>query len=391
MTKKLSLVILFCLFCISLNFCGKTAGNKSISGDTLKPVKNYDTITISATGDLMCHEPEIKDARTNDGYDFTHMFELIKPYIEKADLAFGNFETVLAGADKKFTGYPTFNSPDEFAEAIKFAGFDALTTANNHCLDRSFAGVQRTANKLNELGFIQTGTFANEDESNTIPIINEKGVKIAFLAYTFGTNGISTPSGKEFSVNYINTVKIGNDVKSARALGCDIVIAFMHWGEEYQRTPNKSQVKVAEEMINAGVDIILGSHPHVIQPMETRTVAAESGKTKKIFIIYSMGNFLSNQRKKYTDSGVIVNLRLIKDLKTGIVVIDKVSFVPTYVSLISGKYTILPVWKSIQAVQNKMTDSPYYFPSDYSRLKEVWSETTNHLTNEECNIYPDEE
>ena len=139
-----------------------------------------------------------------------------------------------------------------------------------------------------------------------------------------------------------------------------------------------------------GVDIVFGSHPHVIQPMETRTVSDSDNREKKVFIIYSMGNFISNQRKRYTDSGVIVNLQLIKNKKSNQTVIGKIDFVPTYVSTSTGSFKILPVQETIYAVENNLTDSRYYFPSDYSRIKEVWSETTNHLTNEKYEIYPAE-
>lgn len=356
--------------------------------DTLK----IDTIWISAVGDLMCHGGQLEDARNSDGsYDFTHMFSLIKPMISEVDLAFANFETVLAGADKKFTGYPTFNSPDEFAYAIKNAGFDVLTTANNHCLDRGFQGLSRTINVLEELGFYRTGTFSTEEESNQILIINVKGIRLAVLAYTYGTNGINPPSDKKFSVAYINTTKMKEDIIGAKKLGVDKVIVCIHWGEEYQRYPNSTQKKIATELFENGADIIFGSHPHVIQPMEVKTVVDENGKEKKVFIIYSMGNFISNQRKKYTDSGVIVRLRLIKNGKTGETIIDKIDYIPTYVSVKSGKFRILPVLEALKAIEEKNTNSDYYFPSDYSRLKEVWNETTSHLTSEEYNIFPVEE
>ncbi|MCX7833620.1 MAG: CapA family protein [Ignavibacteria bacterium] len=393
--KKIFFSVFFVLFLVYGIFsCAYSDKNNKFSKATNNNLDTIriDTIWISAVGDLMCHGAQLDDARKSDGsYDFNHMFFLIKPIISNVDLAFGNFETVLAGADKKFTGYPTFNSPDEFAQAIKEAGFDVLTTANNHCLDRGFQGLSRTIDILEELGFYRTGTFATEEESNQILIINVKDIRLAVLAYTYGTNGINPPSGKQFSVAYINTSKMKEDIVGAKKLGVDKVIVCIHWGEEYQRYPNTMQKKIATELFEAGADIIFGSHPHVIQPMEVKTVIDENGKQKKVFIIYSMGNFISNQRKRYTDSGVIVRLRLIKNKNTGETIIDKIDYIPTYVSVKSGNFKILPVFNAIKAIEKKETDSKYYFSSDYNRLKEVWNETTSHLTNEEYNIFPLEE
>jgi poly-gamma-glutamate synthesis protein (capsule biosynthesis protein) len=356
--------------------------------DSLKKIPEQDTIWISAAGDLMCHGAQLSDARRTNGYDFSHMFDVIAPIVDWANLTFGNFETVTAGADKNFTGYPTFNTPDDFAFSIKKAGFDVLTTANNHCLDRGFAGIQRTIEVLNECGAMQTGTAASEEHSNEVLVINEKGVRIAVLAYTFGTNGINPPSGKEYCVNYINLQKMKEDVSAAKNLGVDKIVVCIHWGTEYERNPNSGQKKVADELFDMGVDIIFGSHPHVIQPMETRTITDEKGNPKKVFIIYSMGNFISNQRKRYTDSGVIVSLQLIKNNKTGITIINTIDYTPTYVSTAGNSFKVIPVRESIYAVKNNLTNSRYYFPGDYSRLLEVWDETTSHLTNETYDIYP---
>lgn len=390
--KRLSayFAILFLIIPL-LTSCGFT-DIKLQQKDSVKSVEQekvfFDTVRISSVGDLMCHGGQLKDARQSNGeYDFVPVFKLIKPFIEDVNLAFANFETVMAGG--KYTGYPTFNTPDSYAEALKFAGFDVLTTANNHCLDRGFDGLVKTINKINNLELYQTGTFASEEESNRILIVNEKDIRIAVLAYTYGTNGINPPKGKGWSINPINTSRMKNDIVSAKNLGVDKIVVCIHWGEEYQRTPNKNQKKIASELFDAGADIIFGSHPHVIQPMETLTVKDEKGKDKKVFIIYSMGNFVSNQRKRYTDSGVIVRLQLIKERISGETVIGRIEYIPTYVSVANG-FRILPVQEAINAVENKITDSPYYFPGDYSRLKEVWGETTSHLTNPECDIYPAE-
>ena len=346
-----------------------------------------DTIWVSCVGDLMSHGAQLIDAKKGNGYDFNHMFSAITPFTSFADLTLGNFETVTAGAENGFTGYPAFNTPVEFAEAIKEAGFDVFTTANNHCLDRGFLGIERTISALNNLNVYQTGTFSTESESEKILIVEVKNIKLAILAYTYGTNGINPPSGKSWSVNYINSSNMKRDVESAKSLGADKIIACVHWGDEYQRTPNQKQISVANELFGYGVDIIFGSHPHVIQPMETKTVLDDQGKQKKVFIIWSMGNFISNQRKRYTDSGVIINICLVKNLITEETKIDKIDYIPTYVSNLNG-FSILPVYESIKSIEENDKESPFYSPSNFSRLKEVYIETTSHLTNEKEGIYP---
>jgi len=390
--KRLSayFAVLFLLLPV-LTSCGFSDKQQQVK-DTVKTIEHskvvYDTIWISSVGDLMCHGGQLEDARQSNGeYDFIPVFSPIKPFIEDVNLAFANFETVMAGG--KYTGYPTFNTPDSYAEALKFAGFDVLTTANNHCLDRGFDGLAKTVEKINKMGFYHTGTFSTEDENNQILIINEKDIRIAVLAYTYGTNGINPPRGKEWCINPINTSRMRDDIAAAKSFGVDKVVVCIHWGEEYQRKPSGNQKKIANELFEAGADIIFGSHPHVIQPMETLTVKDDKGKDKKVFIIYSMGNFVSNQRKKYTDSGVIVKVQIIRERISGETVIGKIEYIPTYVSVANG-FRILPVREAINAIESKDTESPYYFSGDFSRLKEVWKETTSHLTNPECDIYPAE-
>jgi len=390
--KRLSVLISIIFLLIPLFFsCADTHRERQVQ-DTVKTNVNsnvvYDTIWISSVGDLMCHGGQLDDARQSDGnYNFIPVFKTIKPFIEDVNLAFANFETVMAGG--KYTGYPTFNTPDSYAEALKISGFDILTTANNHCLDRGYDGLVKTIEKIRKMGFYQTGTFATEDESNEILIINEKDIRLAILSYTYGTNGINPPKGKGWCVNLINTARMKEDIAAAKKFGVDKIIVVIHWGEEYQRTPNNNQKRIAGELFDAGADIIFGSHPHVIQPMETLTVKDDKGKDKKVFIIYSMGNFVSNQRKKYTDSGVIVKVQIIRERISGETVIGRIEYIPTYVSVANG-FRILPVREAINAIESKDTESPYYFSGDFSRLKEVWKETTSHLTNPECDIYPAE-
>lgn len=359
----------------------------STKTDSFKSVKQFDTLWIASVGDLMCHSQQYAEAQTNVGYDFTYVYTAIQPFINSVDLTFGNLETVTAGPEQRFTGYPKFNTPVEYIEALKYAGFDVITTANNHSLDRSFTGIERTIDALENNNFPHTGTFKTEEDSKNALILTTKGIKLAILAYTFGTNGINPPSGKEFSVNIIDENKMQQDIVRAKESNPDKIVVFLHWGEEYQRQPNSFQTRIADFLFNTGVDIIFGSHPHVIQPMELKTISDAKGKSKEVFIIYSMGNFISNQRKRYTDSGVIVRLKLVKNIKTGETQFGEIDYIPTYVSVSNG-FRILPVRESILDTEDNKTDSPNYSPSDYSRLKQVWEETTDHLNIPDKNIYP---
>lgn len=379
-------------FCINFVFsysCNNQSTHKKVFSqpDSLKlsdtvPAVLYDTIWIASVGDLMCHSQQFQEARTSDGYDFSYVYTAIKPYLSNAELCFGNLETVTAGNENRFTGYPAFNTPVEYLDALKFAGFDVITTANNHSLDRSFTGVERTIDALLDRGFYQTGTFKTEEESKKILIVTAKNISIAVLAFTYGTNGIRAPAGKEFCVNYINDKLMKEQIDKAKSLGADKIAVFIHWGTEYQRTPSSEQKRIADFLFSEGVDLIFGSHPHVIQPLEVRNDLG-----KKQFIIYSMGNFISNQRKKYTDSGVIIRVQLIKNRKSKEVIIGEINYIPTYVST-SGGFKILPVKDALQAIENNLTEKESYSPADYTRLKQVWQETTSHLTDSDNNIFP---
>jgi len=397
-TTKVSFMLLIIYFVFISNRISTGSYEHSYFRDSLNKIDSIktaldneiDTLWISAAGDLMCHVAQLNDASAGNGkYDFFHMFEIIKPFTDLTHITFANLETVTAGASKNFTGYPTFNSPDEYVLAIVNAGFDALVTANNHCLDRGFYGIEKTIELLDECGIYHTGTFKNEEESNKILVIEQNKFRIALLAYTYGTNGIPVPKGKEFSVNYINLEKMKSDIEKAKETLSDKIVVFLHWGEEYQRYPNKHQKNIADELFDAGADIIFGSHPHVLQPMETRIIEKNENQ-KKVFIIYSLGNFISNQRKKYTDNGVIVNLQLIKNHRTKETVINIIDYVPVYVSTSGGKFRVIPVRESLYAIENEIKESRYYFPSDYPRLKSIWEESTEHLTNTDCEIYPAE-
>jgi poly-gamma-glutamate capsule biosynthesis protein CapA/YwtB (metallophosphatase superfamily) len=337
-------------------------------------------MTLRAVGDILMHMPLVDSAAKADGtYDFTQLFEDIKPYLEGADIVTANLETTISNDEKGYGGYPMFRTPEALLSALQYAGFNLLTTANNHTLDGREFGVHHTLDKLDEYGFLHTGSARSQEERDQVLIVETNDIKAAFLAYTYGTNGMEVTIPEEnlpFTVNYIDRDKIEEDIKKAKEAGAEVLIVSIHWGDEYVRTPNSFQVETADFLFSQGVDIILGCHPHVLQPMEKRIVTLEDGTEKEGFIIYSLGNFVSNQRDRYRDSGVIIELEIIKDYDQDTIEIGEITYTPTWVHRFQENgtlnFSVLPVGQFINGEQG--LDS-----SAQARVQEVWAETTEHL------------
>jgi poly-gamma-glutamate synthesis protein (capsule biosynthesis protein) len=310
-------------------------GLKSQEVDTLR-------LSLVFAGDIMGHDEQIAGAWEPDHkvYNYEPTFRYVKPFIEQADIAIGNLEVTLAGPPYK--GYPQFSSPDALALAARDAGFDVFIQANNHALDRGQRGFKRTLNLLDSLQIIHTGTFADDlDRRQKYPLILEKnGIRIALLNYTYGTNGITIPG--PFIINRIDTVQIIKDLDKARTAKPDYIIVTLHWGEEYQRFENRQQQKLASFILLNGADAIIGSHPHVVQPARLYP-GTDSAKDK--IVVFSMGNFVSNQRAQYKDGGIIADLHLVK--YAGHTSVERFTYLPTWVYRedLPGKsnFYILPV------------------------------------------------
>jgi poly-gamma-glutamate synthesis protein (capsule biosynthesis protein) len=286
-------------------FYGKiTACNDSICEN----YANDNEITLIFVGDVMQHSTQFNGALRTDGvYDFEPCFRLIKDEILSADLAVANLEVPLAG--KPYSGYPTFSSPDEIAMDLKNTGFDILLTANNHACDKGAKGMKRTIDILDSFDIVHTGIFRNKDErAEKYPlIVSVKNFRIAILNYTYGTNGMSPVP---LLINMIDSARIIEDIKTAKLSSPDIIIAFMHWGNEYERYPGTEQKKLTDMLFLNGANLVIGAHPHVIQPMEKRYSA--DGRCDKL-VAYSLGNFVSNQPYKNTDGGAILKVSMVKD------------------------------------------------------------------------------
>ncbi|MBT8383676.1 MAG: CapA family protein [Ignavibacteria bacterium] len=336
------------------------------------------TASICFVGDLMCHSTQFNYARVGaDTFDFTGVYSEVKPYLQSANLTIGNLETVIAGKKKGFSGYPYFNAPDDFIYALKDAGFDLLITANNHSLDQGWGGVKRTIDVINKNKIHRTGTYTSQEDSDSIRIFMINSIKVAILAYTEHTNDVSFPKGKDFIVKLIDVKQIENDIKKARSKNVDMVLVHLHYGPEYNREPSAYQKEIVQKTILFGADIIIGGHPHVVQPFDF--FESNNSKIDSGFIAYSMGNFISNQRWRYSDAGVILNIQLAKNRFTDSVFISDVNYLPTWVfkgNTENGrKYIILPS-------QLSESDSVYSYltKKDKRLMREAFEDTKEIIT-----------
>ena len=278
----------------------------------LLPISIYgqqpQSLSMLFVGDLMQHQAQIDAARRGDGrYDYSHCFSLVKDDIARADLAIGNLEVTLGG--EPYRGYPQFSAPDDYLFALKEVGFDILATANNHSLDRHRRGLERTLMLVDSAGLIALGTYRDAaDRAKRYPLVVEKnGLRIALLCATYGTNGIATTPPN--IVNSLDRVELAADIRRARAMCPDAIIAIVHWGDEYQRQPNAQQRDLARWLIGEGVDHVIGSHPHVVQPIEL--VPSDEYPTQHA-VVYSLGNYVSNMSIAHGDVGAAVWLTLEK-------------------------------------------------------------------------------
>lgn len=305
------ILLLSVLFFAQFSCAGNTrqqVNNVGISNDS---TIHTDTLSLLFAGDLMQHQTQIDAALTTNGYDYSSYFRYIKDEISSVDLAIGNLEVTLGG--KPYRGYPAFSAPDEYLASIHDAGFDVLIIANNHCLDSGRKGLERTIHLLDSLNIPHAGTYINATErEKQYPLMLEKnGFRIALLNYTYGTNGIKVTSPN--IVNYIDTTIIAKDIQASKEKNPDAIIACMHWGIEYESLPNKEQIFLTDWLLQKGVTHVIGSHPHVVQPMEVRQ---DSLTGNKHLVVYSLGNFISNMSARRTDGGLMVKMELVKDSTT---------------------------------------------------------------------------
>lgn len=338
--------------------------------------------TLMAIGDTLCHNTQYWDAYNSETkeYDFSYVYEDIKYYTKVADITVGSLETTFAGEDKGYSNYPTFNSPDSLATSLKKIGVDIISLAGNHALDYGYSGLCRTIDVLDESDISHLGTYKTEEEQEKLLIKNVKGVKIAFINYTYGTNGIPVPSDKKYCLNLIDKNLISKQIEKAKEQNVDMIVACMHWGTEYKTVANNEQKELADYLFKNGVDIIIGNHPHVLEPMEKKTITLDDGTTKDVFVVYALGNFTADQRDEITRDSAILNLNITKNLD-GKISINKVNYVPIYMykdtNAKTHKFKILDIKKCIS--QYESGDTSYISSTLYKNLKTQLEKITNIL------------
>lgn len=275
-------------FCLYSNFfvLNKVESIKAVESH---PQKKEYQFNLFMVGDALIHESVYYDARLNNGgYDFKPMIELIKPISSKYDLAYYNQETILGGKNIPYSNYPRFNSPQEVGDAMIDAGFDLVSLATNHTMDKGEQGVLESKKYWNSKeNIITAGSYISQEERDKVHIYEKNGIKYAFFSYTTWTNGLNPSAGKEYLNNVYSDEKAKSDIEKVKDK-VDVVMVAMHWGTEYSLGVSDDQVRIANYLSDLGVDLIIGAHPHVVEPVEY----INNGKT---FVIYSLGNFISGQ------------------------------------------------------------------------------------------------
>ncbi|WP_338782072.1 CapA family protein [Metabacillus sp. FJAT-52054] len=367
--KKILITCLFILVCMTVSafllWNRKSEKPRQItkqpSNHLSIPYKPYKAeATLSAAGDFLLHSQVYTDALTGKNkYNFNPMLEEIRPFFENTDLAYINQESILGGASLGLSSYPSFNSPYEAGDALINAGIDIVNMANNHALDKGPAGIYNAIAYYEKKGLPYIGAYKNSRDSLTPRVINKNGIKFGFAGYTYGTNGIPVPSGKRFLVNLIDVEKMKRETKEIKSLS-DFAIISVHWGVEYQRFPNEEQKRIAAILADAGADVVIGHHPHVLQPMEW--IENENGH--RTLVVYSLGNFLSGQQGEYKDIGGIVQIPFTKE-STGTSVkkfVGDPEFIPTIVTSKNKKQYRVKVLKRVNPKLNHSIENHVLTP-----------------------------
>jgi poly-gamma-glutamate capsule biosynthesis protein CapA/YwtB (metallophosphatase superfamily) len=363
------LPFLFLLFILTISCHSQEAVRKVVV------LPDTSRIRIIFAGDMMGHMPIVNAAYVDSlkTYDYSQFLEYVHPYTASADLAVVNLEVPLAG--QPYSGYPQFSSPDALVDGLKKNGFQIFITANNHCLDRGKQGLERTLQTLDSLKIKHTGTFRDTTEKRRLhPLIVEKNkFRIAILNYTYGINGFK-PKYPNI-VNIIDTARIRQDIRAAKSQVVDFVIVALHWGIEYQRMPSKEQYVVGESIRKCGADAVIGAHPHVVEPVDMLRHVQDT--TDYFPVVYSLGNFVSNQRDRYRDGGIIFELELEKVADTRI---KAVRYLPVWVykGIIKNRmgYRLIPPFMFDNAVRELGISE-----ADRQKCQEFYNDTRQLLEN----------
>lgn len=346
-TDRLALVIIGCIavvVCLVLGGKALLSGSDNNNDDQTaqqpsvvdEPQEEKETvISLVGVGDNLIHETVYLDAQNEDGtFNFEKMYANVKDDIQAADIAFINQETVLGGNELGLAGYPCFNSPTEIAQNLKDTGFTLANIASNHTLDRFQDGIDATIQAFNEVGITVDGAYSSQEQFDTIPVFETKGVKFSFLAYTYGTNGIEPPN--PWSISYFDENQIRSDVARAKEIS-DVVIVSAHWGDEHAHVPNDFQTYYAQLFADLEVDLVIGTHTHSIEPVEWLT-GVNGNKT---LVIYSLGNFIGGMLTTNNAIGGMIKLDFVE--KEENITIENVKWVPTFIHFEGDQNNILDV------------------------------------------------
>lgn len=360
-----------------VSFFGRLFGAKEdeteplIETQPIEPEHVVSTASIAATGDILMHMPIVNSCQTGtDSYQFDSIFQFVNSFISEADYAVANLETTLCGTENgyPYSGYPAFNCPDEIVDAAKNAGFDMLLTANNHCYDTGETGFLRTISTVQGRGLDSIGTMASKDAPKYL-IKNINGIRVGMLCYTYEAPPTQPEAGRIYmnniamapgSENLINSflpsdinpfvAEISGYLEEMRNAGAEATIVFIHWGVEYETIPNDNQRIIAQELADLGVDVIIGGHPHVVQMVDM--LNSKTDPNHKTVCLYSMGNFISNQRKEemnlksgHTEDGVLFQITFSK-YSDNSVYLENVDILPLWVDKRPGtntQYIVIPL------------------------------------------------
>lgn len=359
--------------------CGTSSPSFLASAGAPSPMTR--TASLAIVGDIMVHDYQYNEAYDPETgtYDFMHNFQDVKKYFAGYDLVLGNLELTFGGTDLPYSSFPCFNTPDAFLDALDDAGFDLLTTANNHSMDTGQAGVVRTLDMLDAYGIDHIGTYRSQKERDTLYYREINGIRFAFLSYTYGTNGISIP--EDYLVNLMDAQMLA-DIRTARE-NADVVVVLPHMGNEYETAPRDVFVDWADAIFDAGADIILASHPHVLQRMEYRKLNHGEGEHDG-FIIYSLGNFISSQTTPPRNASIVLHLT-VEQVGDAPPSVKEVSFVPIWTQFRNAEnadeFVVRSVYERLtltQAEKDKQIRK-----KDQARLLEIHQETACFLLGED--------
>ncbi len=370
------LVIIIIIFkaCGSGNDDSTTSESSSSSTEVTVPfltssssgvtITTPEVTTVSANlifaGDIMCYDDQINAAAVGDSYDFSSSLTNVSGYISASDLAIANLELNFCGSASGYTGYPDFNAPEALASNLADAGFDILQTANTYSIQNGLDGLASTLSYVRAAGMDAIGTYTSQEDAdaNGVLIKEVNGIRIAFIAFTKGVNSMSLPEGSEYSVDLlytdydslyssVDTTAITEKIAAAKEQDPDVIIALLHWGSEYELGASSTQTQIENLMFQNGVDAIIGTHPHIVDSMERRTITMDDGTEKEVFVAYSLGNFLSSMTTDTSQATVLLNLEITMD-STGEVSLGEISYIPLYINHNSdGSLEILDIHASL--------------------------------------------